>query len=244
MVHSMTPEQFTLVQPKAPSRTALVTPRLRLTRRRMAGWAAMGAAAGLLLPARAFAGTDYEGNVPKESTTDPAGDSVYTGPLYGHVVTWEPDIWLYSSSASADMGYDYDYINLSSVETGGLSQVQHMEVALDDVDQAEEESYELYLSGYGMTTSDAELLEQWTSDDAAGTLFYWLGYDDNPYTYIEYAPTGEDNVWSVTYVQIRGGSWDAGAMTDMLESIWTDDELTIRATGSDDIVDAIDADVN
>jgi hypothetical protein len=130
------------------------------------------------------------------------------------------------------------------VDTFALSQVQHSEQPLDGIAAAEDGSFDLYLGGYGMSRSDAELLEQWSSNEAAGTLFYWLGYDDIPYTYIEYAQTEDDDVWGVSYIQIRASEWDGDAMTEMMESIWTDDELNFRATDIEDIVDAIDADAN
>lgn len=222
-------------------------PRLLLpgvSRRRLLTWAAIGSGI-LVAPTRAMAGAPETSTRTTWAFTQGStnGDDAYVGPQYRHSVDWDPDVWNYSSSAESGFDYAYDYVNLSSATIYGSAQVTHDELPLVDLAEAEEKSFDLYIAGLGQTRNDAELLGEWASDEAAGTLFYWLGYDDVPYTYIEYAPTEEEGIWSVSYIQLMASGWDLADAAALYKGIWVDDAPMIRATGVGDILAAILADV-
>jgi len=209
------------------------------TRRRLAGLSVAGAAAGLLLPAGSRAMSNVVLGEYQPKTTESSGSQdTYEGPLYGHVVTWDPDAWVLSTAADEGEDYAYDYVSLSGVPTSALSNIVHNEVPFEDIEAAEDEALLHYLSQYGSDLDDVEVLGSWASDDAVGTLWYWLDFDDKPYTYVEYSLTEETGIWCVSYVQVRASAWEADAMTELFDGIFVDDEPLVRATAVDDIVEA------
>lgn len=228
-----------------PERQRLIRPARRVvSRRRLIHLTGLAGGAALLLPRQVLAGTPASGELPKDASgTVVEGQESYTGPIYGHAVSWDPDTWQLTSAGDPDAGDEYDFAWLDALPMDGNSMVEHAEVALDDLADAEEGALDDYISFYGMTRDDAEVLQSWTSDEAVGTLFYWLGYDDIPYTYVEYAPTSDKGVWSVTNIQSRANSWDAEVAVDLYERIWIDDVPAIRAADVPDILGAIDDDI-
>ncbi len=225
-----TPEQL-----GAPSRSASTQSRRRFVTR-----AGIGALALSFLPtsSRAMSNLVLGEYRPKGSTDDAVPD-LYEGPLYGHEVTWDTDIWAYSLSADEGSDYAYDFVSLSGVATSALSNVVHQEVPFEDVETAVDEALPHYLSQYGSTLDDVEVIDSWDSDEAAGFLWYWTGYDDIPYTYVEYSLTDETGIWCVSYIQFRGSSWSDQGVTDLLSGIDVDGEPLVRAADVEDIVNAI-----
>ena len=216
----------------------------RLHRRRFAAKAGIGAVALSLLPAGSHAMSNLRLGVyqPKGSGESTTPDS-YEGPLYGHDVTWDTDAWVFSLGADDAENYDYDFVSLTGIATAALSNVAHQEVPFDDIETAVDEALPHYLSQYGSDLEDVEILESWESDDAVGSAWYWLDYDDKPYTYVEYSMTEETGIWCVSYIQFRGSSWDEVAVTQLLEGISVDGDALVRATPVDDIVEVLADDV-
>jgi hypothetical protein len=213
-------------------------------RRQFATRASIGSALVALVPASSHAMSNLARGVyqPKGSggSTTP---ETYEGPLYGHEVSWDTDAWIYSLSADEGDDYDYDFVSLTGIATAALSTVVHQDVPVDDIETAVDEALPHYLSQYGTDLVDIELLDSWESDDAVGFMWYWLDYDDKPYTYIEYSLTEEDGIWCVSYIQFRASSWDEDAVTMLLDGITVDGDPLVRATDVVDIVEVVAADV-
>ena len=212
-------------------------PSTGFSRRRFATQAGVGTVALALLPATSNAMSnltlgDYQ---PKGSGQSTTPDS-YEGPLYGHEVTWDTDAWVYSLSADEGSDYVYDFVSLSGIAMAGLSNVVHQDVPFDDVETAIDEALPHYLSQYGTGLDDVELLDSWDSDEAVGFMWYWLDYEDKPYTYVEYSLTEETGIWCVSYIQFRASSWDEDGVTMLLEGISVDGDPLVRAAGVEDIV--------
>ena len=212
------------------------------TRRRLVTHGALGGLLALAATSRARArGTDGDGGwdkIGEDGGTEETPEA-FTGPLFGYTVTWDPEYWVYSVGSDPELGYEYDFIGLSGVESSALGQVEHHEAPFDSMAEAADSALVHYLARYAMSLDDVEVVDQWASDDAAGVLFYYLGYDDTPYTYVEYAPAADDEVWSVSYVQIRASTFFTDSALGLFEGIWVDDEPLFRGADADDIIDAI-----
>lgn len=228
-----TPEQLAANRP-AKRLPAVRTSRQKATRRAFATGALLTVALPLVVPSRAFA-AQYQ---PK-NREDAAAANSYEGPIYGHVVEWDDRVWGMSSSGSEEMGYEYDYVTLTGIPTDGLSSIVHDIVDFADLDEAEDGALEMYLSQYGTPLTEVEVYGEWASPDAVGVMFAYTEYEDVPFTYIEYSMTDDDEVWRVSYIQIRESSWEEDAVLELFHGVTVDGDPHILAGDVEEIVDSV-----
>ena len=212
------------------------------TRRRLVTTGGLGGLLALAASSQARArGTEGDSGwdkVGEDGDTEETPES-FTGPLFGYTVSWDPESWVYSVGSDPELGYDYDFIGLSGVESFALGQVEHHDAPFDSLAEAAGSALVHYLARYAMSADDVEVVDQWANEVAVGVLYYYLGYDDTPYTYVEYAPAADAEVWSTSYVQIRASTFFADTAPGLFEGIWVDDEPLFRGADVDDIIEAI-----
>jgi hypothetical protein len=221
-----------------PESMRLIVPMVRLRRATRRG-VLLGAAGATLALHRASAQKFKPRDRATEEAEIPA--DAFTGDLYGHTVAWDPEFWRFSVASEA--GDTTDWVTLNALETFSGFHVEHGEVPFSTIAEAEDGALGHYLGIYGRTVDDIVHIESWSSRDAVGELYYWTGYDDNPYTYIEYAPTDDEGIWSIMYYQIRASSYDGSAMAEELDTVFLDDESPVRAAEVDEISAAIEDDL-